>query len=445
MPRYEIDINKKYSFPKEIAVINHKNKFLVITSATANWIVLESDAQLEVFNYLRNEHSISDALNREFDDDDVTYVVTQIEARNLYGKQVHNTTEEERCLHLYLTNRCNLSCPHCYMFSGKANEKELSTSEILKLLHDYKYIAKGKRVVLSGGEPTIHQDFELILKEAYNMGLEIRLMTNGSLLTEECVKRISQYLISVQISIDGYSEETNKQIRGVGHFKKALGVVDAFVRTGIETSVAITPRAESLSKHIDDYVSFAMSLSEKYKEDNFVVKFSEGIAEGRYTSLSKAQNKQYSELILEIERRIYGEQYELMTFVERFSNNAIMNNCMFGIFAIASNGDAYLCAEIGGQNTIGNIRNVPFETICLEAASAEVATSVSNLRPCNTCEIRFICGGGCRIHEFPALSKVNSYQNLDHGIISPRVCEPEMKDKFYDLMIDSNEYLFVTV
>lgn len=439
----KIDISKNYCFPKDISIINHKDKFLVITPATANWIVLESDAQLKVFIYLKDGHSINEALNEAFNNDDVTYVVTQIEARNLCKKQVHNTTDEERCLHLYLTNRCNLSCPHCYMFSGKANENELSTSEILKLLHDYKHIAKGKRIILSGGEPTIHQDFEFILKEAYNMGLEIRLMTNGSLLTEECVNRISQYLISVQISIDGYSEETNRQIRGRGQFQKALDVVDAFVRTGIETSVAITPSMYSLSKHIDDYAFFAMSLSEKYKDANFIVKFSEGVAEGRNISLSKTQNKQYSELILEIERRIFGEQYELMTFVDRIGNNAILNNCMFGVFAIASNGDAYLCAEIGSQKSIGNIRNVPFETICLEAASAESVTSVSNLRPCNTCDIRFICGGGCRIHEFPDLTKVKSFRDLNHTTISPRVCELEIKNKFYDLMIESNEYLFV--
>ena len=62
----KIDISKNYCFPEDISIINHKDKFLVITPATANWIVLESDAQLKVFIYLKDGHSINEALNEAF-------------------------------------------------------------------------------------------------------------------------------------------------------------------------------------------------------------------------------------------------------------------------------------------------------------------------------------------------------------------------------------------
>ncbi len=72
-------------------------------------------------------------------------------------KKIRSATEDFKHLHLYLTNSCNLRCPHCYMFSGSANFNELTTIEILKLLSDFKEVG-GRNVSFSGGEPTMRSD-----------------------------------------------------------------------------------------------------------------------------------------------------------------------------------------------------------------------------------------------------------------------------------------------
>ena len=85
MPRYEIDVNKTYLFPEEIQVVEFEQSILVISPKFANWIVLESSEQYDVFVHLREGHSIQDALDCGlFDQADVRYVVTQIEARRLW-------------------------------------------------------------------------------------------------------------------------------------------------------------------------------------------------------------------------------------------------------------------------------------------------------------------------------------------------------------------------
>ena len=91
-----------------------------------------------------------------------------------------------------------------------------------------KTIAKGTRLTISGGEPTIRADFLEIVKYASELGLEIKLLTNGALLTETIIETLSQYISSVQISIDGFSEESNATIRGENHFQKALDSLDNF-------------------------------------------------------------------------------------------------------------------------------------------------------------------------------------------------------------------------
>ena len=70
------------------------------------------------------------------------------------------------------------------------------------------------------------------------------------------------------------------------------------------------------------------------------------------------------------------------------------------------------------------------------------ATSVTQLEPCRDCELRYICGGGCRIDEFSGISEIVSFEKVTPVKVMHRNCTSKIKDKFYDLMIKSNEYLY---
>lgn len=445
MPKYDINIDKIYSFPSQLSIINYNGYIIVIAPQFANWIVLLSDKQLSVFQYLAEGKTIKEAIdNPQFNYNDINYVVSQIEARRLCTKHVHSSVEGSRNLHLYLTNKCNLLCPHCYMFSGKANENELTTEEVINLLHDYKTIAHGTRLTLSGGEPTVHTDFDKIVRIASNLGFEVKLLTNGTLLTSERVELIAGYISSVQISIDGYSEETDKQIRGAEHFCKALNAVDYFINHGIETSIAITASLESLRGNPDGFVRFAKKMMAKYEGKPFEVKFAEGLSAGRNIQPSDKSNEEYSAIINSIQKKIYGEQYDLITFVDTMSRDVILNNCMFGIFSISSTGDVYFCPDLGNLLPVANIRTTPFTEICELSQIAENMTDVQNLQPCNKCELKYICGGGCRTKEFPELVKRLSFENINYKEIPPRICTNSTKERFYKLMVESNEYLFTS-
>lgn len=446
MPKYDINVEKTYNIPQTINQRYYNDKILVISPLTANWIVLQTKNQLNIFDDFRKGKSIKEVLvSSLYNSEDVVQVVTQIEARKFCNKVVNKSTENGKSMHLYLTNKCNLQCPHCYMFSGNENDNELSTEEIINLMRDYKSIAHGRRITLSGGEPSARIDFVQIIKEAYNIGLEIKILTNGLLMTSERIADIAQYLTSVQISIDGYSEESNATIRGVGHFQKALNAVEVFISYGVETSIAITPSWNLLKSSMVEYIKFAKDMIAKYKGKPFEVKFSEGLSLGRAINPSDELNDNYATLMKSIQKEVYGEHFELVTFVEKMESNTIMDNCLFGVFSVSSTGDVYLCPEIGSLMPIANIRTTPFKEICNQAYIAERATCISMLSPCNKCELMYICGGGCRVKAFPDLVKRTSFSNLNYEEISPRVCSSVIKEKFYKMMIESNEYLYSTL
>lgn len=444
MAKYNIDITKTYNFPKDLRFIHHKGKILVVSPTTANWIVLDSLDQMQVLSVLREGHTIEYA-NSKHNSNDVNYVVTQIEARKLCNKQIKFSQDKDRTLHIYLTNKCNLACPHCYMFSGTAYKDELTTEEIIQLVRNYKNIAKGEHITLSGGEPTSRVDFDKIISEAKNLGIKIKVLTNGTKMSQERIKFLSKCIESIQISIDGFSEETNAPIRGKGNFKKALNAVDAFLKLGIETSIAVTPPLKHLKEHLNEYTNFAIQLSQKYYDLPFNIKFSENLINGREINPNQSYNREYYELMKEIQEQIYGPDYELMTFVRTLYDNTIINNCMFGAFSVASNGDVYFCARITDLKPIANIRTTPFEKVYEKSRCAETATMVTKLQPCKNCELLHICGGGCRIEEFPDIAKQIDFLDINMNSIPARKCDKYIKSKIYDLMLQSNEYFYTPI
>ena len=443
MSKIDINIDKNYIFPSDLNVVNYNNKIIIIAKLTANWIVLENLSQLDVFNYLAKGKSIREAIdNSTFDNNDVNFVITQIEAKQFCSKIVRSSTKENQNLHLYLTNKCNLLCSHCYMFSGTVNSNELTTEEVMKLISDYHTKAYGKYLTLSGGEPSLHLDFDVIVKNASELGLKVKVLTNGALFSNDRVKYLSKYIYSVQVSIDGYSEESNATIRGKGHFSKALSTVESFISYGVETSIAVTPSLELLKSHLNDYITFAKDLLAKYEGKPFEIKFAEGLSAGRNINPTKSLNEEYAALIKQIHDIIYDNQYDLIMFVDTMTNNVIIDNCMFGNLTVSSNGEVYFCPEIGNLVPVANVRTTPIEVILEKCLEARNATMVTQLSPCNMCELLYICGGGCRTENFPNLAKRKSFDSNEDLSTSARECLQTIKEKFYRLMIESNEYLY---
>lgn len=98
----------------------------------------------------------------------------------------------------------------------------------------------GVNVTFTGGEPLMNRDFETILIHSHQQGLTTTVLSNGILWTEESINKLSPYISEIQISIDGFDEQSNAKVRGAGHFDKIVANVIRFANAGIRTSVATT-------------------------------------------------------------------------------------------------------------------------------------------------------------------------------------------------------------
>ena len=175
----EIDVEKRYMIPEKLAEIRIDDKILIISIESSNWIVLKSENEKMIFDKLR-KYSIEEVMDfmndQSISENELIKVLIQLEAKQFENLDV--TYIEDKGMYIYLTNKCNLRCNHCYMFAGKEEYNELTLEEILKILDDF--VANNGRVVtFTGGEVTQREDLIEILKYSSKLGLVNTVLTNG--------------------------------------------------------------------------------------------------------------------------------------------------------------------------------------------------------------------------------------------------------------------------
>lgn len=141
-----------------------------------------------------------------------------------------------------ITRSCNLFCAHCRASATHDTYKdELSTQECFQLIDEI--IDVGKPVIiLTGGEPLMRNDILDICKYTVGHGLRVVMGSNGTLLTEEMVRKLKEVMVSrIGISIDFPIPELQDRFRGKsGAFKAAMDGIAAAQHAGIQVQINST-------------------------------------------------------------------------------------------------------------------------------------------------------------------------------------------------------------
>jgi radical SAM protein with 4Fe4S-binding SPASM domain len=137
-----------------------------------------------------------------------------------------------RYLELQITDACNLRCKHCYI--GDTGHNELTPTQVNKVLREFELL-QGLRVLITGGEPLVHNHFREINEMLPDFFLRKTLFTNGVLLDKEKLNELK--VDEIQVSVDGL-EPAHDRIRGPGTFKCAMEAIRLALDAGFDVSVA---------------------------------------------------------------------------------------------------------------------------------------------------------------------------------------------------------------
>ncbi len=160
----------------------------------------------------------------------------------------------------HLTERCNLSCTHCYQESQTS--QDLTHNEHLSILEQFSSFIRSCRersagrafrahVTVTGGEPFVQDDFMPLLEKLSDHRdlFSFAILTNGTLLTPAVITSLKKLKPGfVQVSIDG-TQDTHDRIRGAGNYEKAVVGLKDLVSAGI-------PSYLSFTAHQDNYRDF---------------------------------------------------------------------------------------------------------------------------------------------------------------------------------------------
>src|SRR5580704_19285725 len=111
---------------------------------------------------------------------------------------------------LELTYRCPLHCVFCYNPTDFARTgPELATADWLRVLREARALG-AVQLGLSGGEPLVRDDLELIVAEAHRLGFYINLITSGVGLDETRIAALKAAgLDHIQLSFQDSSKQMN--------------------------------------------------------------------------------------------------------------------------------------------------------------------------------------------------------------------------------------------
>ena len=151
------------------------------------------------------------------------------------------------CLFLELTSKnCNLSCKHCILdLNKKINKSDFLSVDTIKETLKSERLQEVKNIYLTGAEPLLHPQFNLILR-SWLKKKDTTIITNGIMLNEKKARFFSKVEdeqentnLFFKISIDHYDELKHDSLRGRGSFRKSVSAVLSLIKYGFDPMINI--------------------------------------------------------------------------------------------------------------------------------------------------------------------------------------------------------------
>ena len=142
-----------------------------------------------------------------------------------------------------ITRDCDLCCLHCCTESapGKRLPDELDERQALALAREL-VGNEVPYVMLCGGEPLVVPHFFVLAEALGEAGVQLKIETNGQRLDAAAVERLARLPIrSVQISVDGDTEEVYGRQRPGGSLAKAHEACRLVRAAGLPLEITFAP------------------------------------------------------------------------------------------------------------------------------------------------------------------------------------------------------------
>lgn len=384
-----------YSVASSVRISVSGNTAIISNLENGKWIRVPREA-IDVLSGETKDDMMKKCLNAGFSANDSLDFIKALHDYGFinFGLEDVSKNRPARLLssaYLNVTDRCNLSCLHCYFGSSNKLSHGVSIKSTFHIV-DKLYEAGVRFLTVSGGEavlkPGINRLFAYLNEKKFT---EITLLTNGTAISERMAKIIARYVDHVRVSLDGPNEQINSQVRGKGNFQRAMAGIEKLKDVGAKSIRMITTITSKNLAFMEDIEEIADKLGIQFGTSIFTP-----VGTGKQNYFLKPS---LPGLLEYFRKKVREEKFKLSTLEHSLGIDAgITCGCGMQMISIDCGGNVYPCHLFHiPEMKIGNIIECPnlLEMIEESAVIRKIRKFTIENRECHRCRVEYFCKGGC--------------------------------------------------
>ncbi len=357
--------------------------------------------ELAYYAYLNIENLKIDELKKE-----LNHLISEL----IKNRDIKKLKKRDlKAVQIKITNACNLSCIYCFERVNKRNIKFISMEDLKIIINNLKKY-NIKRIVITGGEPTLHPKFIEIINMLRSKfpSIEIRIQTNGT--NPQIIKKLKKDpKISIQVSLDHYKKEIHEKLRGKNTYEKVIKTIEVSKEKGFYLIVYST-----LTKmNIVDFNKFVEFLSNKNVDlFGFTILRLQGKAKNKKElQLNTDEAFEFYKKVFEL-RKKYDFIASLDDYLDTCLGFCFKDGCGAGKYTVSIdwNLNVFPCQICTDERLLmGSLKKNSLLEIISEKNNIYNMFSKYevNKSDCKECYFKYFCGGGCMVEKFRV------YENLE--------------------------------
>ena len=306
---------------------------------------------------------------------------------------------------LELTYRCPLHCVFCYNPTDFARTgPEIATADWVRVLHEARALG-AVQLGLSGGEPLVREDLEVIVAEAHALGYYINLITSGVGLTRARIAALkSAGLDHIQLSFQDSTREMNDFLSSTRTFELKAQVAALIREHGYPMVLNVVLHRLNID-HVGQILEMAQTLGAQYVELANTQYYGWAWLNRAQLLPSRAQLERAEATTQRFRERVGGQMQIYFVVPDYFETRpkACMNGLGSVFLAIAPDGTAMPChaARMLPGLELPNVQAADIRSIWYESRAFNRFRGEGWMKePCRSCPERSKDFGGCRCQAY---------------------------------------------
>lgn len=300
-----------------------------------------------------------------------------------------------------VNSECNHSCTYCYNYGSRSNVAACSSHEDLNAISEFLISRPPISTTISGGEPLLIFDrLKPYLEKLRIHKIQVRILSNGTLLTEEIAQFCAKWDIHFLLSFPSVDRAVFGAITGQpDSYDEVLAGMDLLKEHG----VALQPNMVVTPANLDTVEDTVRFLWRRYAPLSVMVSRATAPFGAGPDVSSIILSQEQLERMFDICARLSGQEGIQIRTCGGISLCSLTSEKSYEIFGkvcgngrnscvIASNGDVRICTR--DNHVYGNIFSNSFEEIRHQMA---VWWETPVPKACEKCGVAEICRGGCHM------------------------------------------------